>query len=146
MIRPIVIFDIDGTLADCANRRGQLALTGDMGKFLNEVSEDLPNYPVVDLYKTLQASGKYAMFIVSGRKEGLYIETVNWLAKYGIFYDSLLLRKNNDNRMDADVKREMLKEHFSKDRILFVVDDRQQVVDMWRSLGITCLQCADFKG
>jgi len=26
-------------------------------------------------------------------------------------------------------------------RIEFVVDDRQQVVDMWRRNGITCLQC-----
>jgi hypothetical protein len=25
--------------------------------------------------------------------------------------------------------------------ILFAVDDRQQVVDMWRRNGITCLQC-----
>ena len=26
-------------------------------------------------------------------------------------------------------------------RVLFVVDDRQRVVDMWRAEGITCLQC-----
>lgn len=28
-------------------------------------------------------------------------------------------------------------------RVLVVLDDRKQVVDMWRSLGLTCLQVAE---
>ena len=31
----------------------------------------------------------------------------------------------------------------SPDEILFVLDDRSQVVKMWRELGLTCLQVAD---
>jgi hypothetical protein len=30
-----------------------------------------------------------------------------------------------------------------KSNILYAVDDRQRVVDMWRSNGITCLQVAE---
>jgi hypothetical protein len=29
-----------------------------------------------------------------------------------------------------------------KDKILFVVADRSRVVEMWRSEGLVCLQCA----
>jgi|TARA_R110000823_G_scaffold205986_1_gene336775 hypothetical protein len=46
---------------------------------------------------------------------------------------------------DYEIKQGMLDgilNHVSKENILYAVDDRQQVVDMWRSNGITCLQCA----
>ncbi len=47
---------------------------------------------------------------------------------------------------DWEVKERMLTDIQAtrdKDNILFAVDDRQRVVDMWREKGITCLQCAD---
>jgi hypothetical protein len=53
----------------------------------------------------------------------------------------LLLRKDNDRRADGVVKREMLAA-IDKSRILFVVEDRSRVVEMWRSEGLVCLQCA----
>jgi hypothetical protein len=39
------------------------------------------------------------------------------------------------------VKREMLT-GLDKSKILFVVEDRNRVVEMWRSEGLVCLQCA----
>jgi hypothetical protein len=44
-------------------------------------------------------------------------------------------------RSDVKAKREMLR-GVDKDKILFVVEDRSRVVEMWRSEGLTCLQCA----
>ena len=38
-------------------------------------------------------------------------------------------------------KREMLA-GLDRSRILFVVEDRSRVVEMWRSEGLACLQCA----
>ncbi len=51
------------------------------------------------------------------------------------------LRKDNDRRSDTEVKRELLAT-LDKSKILFVVEDRSRVVEMWRSEGLVCLQCA----
>lgn len=53
----------------------------------------------------------------------------------------LLLRREGDRRSDAVVKREFLAT-LDKSRILFVVADRSQVVEMGRPEGLICLQRA----
>ena len=54
------------------------------------------------------------------------------------------MRKTGDNRKDCVVKREIFDAEI-KDKyyIKFILDDRNQVVDMWRKMGLTCLQVAD---
>jgi hypothetical protein len=55
-----------------------------------------------------------------------------------------LPRKSGDNRKDSVVKEEIFNEHIKPNFIVeFVLDDRNQVVEMWRKLGLTCLQVAD---
>ncbi|WP_436197642.1 phosphatase domain-containing protein [Piscirickettsia salmonis] len=45
---------------------------------------------------------------------------------------------------DNIIKEEILDRLLSNNKhILFVIDDRRQVVDMWRRRGIVCLQCAE---
>ena len=52
------------------------------------------------------------------------------------------MRPQNDNRKDALIKRELFEQHIlGQYYVELVVDDRQQVVDMWRrTLGLTCVQ------
>jgi hypothetical protein len=49
-----------------------------------------------------------------------------------------------DMRKDSVVKQELF-ERFVRDKynISFILDDRQQVVDMWRGLGLTVFQVAE---
>jgi hypothetical protein len=53
------------------------------------------------------------------------------------------MRAAKDNRRDDVVKRELYKRHV-RDHfdVLFVLDDRTQVVRMWRSRGLVCFQVA----
>ena len=52
------------------------------------------------------------------------------------------MRADNDQRPDSEVKQDILNSLKAQGKkILFTVDDRQSVVDMWRANGITCLQC-----
>lgn len=54
------------------------------------------------------------------------------------------MRKSGDMRKDSIVKREMFDEHIrGRYNVNFVLDDRNQVVELWRSMGLTCLQVAD---
>ena len=54
------------------------------------------------------------------------------------------MRKNGYNKKDSIVKKEIFDEYI-KDKyyVEFILDDRNQVVDMWREMGLTCLQVAE---
>ena len=57
-------------------------------------------------------------------------------------FEELEILRLNDNRSDDIIKKEVLNAlQKNKKDILFAVDDRQQVVYMWRKNDITCLQC-----
>ena len=71
-------------------------------------------------------------------------ETIKWLNDNGIKFDDLYMRFTNDLRKDSIVKQEIY-EMCIKDKynVLFVLDDRDQVVNMWREQGLKCLQVAE---
>lgn len=138
-----VIFDLDGTLANIKHRRVYLDETPPNWQAFNRnMKDDAPNVSVVELYKTLWNTGKYNIVIVSGRSNEFRKFTEQWLFWNKISYSQLLMREKDDFRSDHLIKEDILKKLKSiGSEIAFVVDDRQQVVDMWRRNGITCLQC-----
>jgi phosphoglycolate phosphatase-like HAD superfamily hydrolase len=137
----IVIFDIDGTLADISERIHHIRKKPkNWNAFTEGMAQDKAIRSMVRLCNILYTSGVH-IILCSGRNEANRPETIEWLTREGVQYHELLLRKDNDMRQDAVVKREMLR-HLEKSRILFVVEDRSRVVEMWRSEGLVCLQCA----
>lgn len=143
MNKKTILFDIDGTIANIAHRRGYLdGERPDWARFNAEMGEDTPNHPVVALYHTLWDSGLYEMIFLTGRCETFRAVTEQWLTWNEIPFTRMLMRPNKDNRADHLIKEELLDRLLSEGAVIeFVVDDRQQVVDMWRRRGITCLQC-----
>ena len=139
-----IIFDIDGTLADIAHRRDFLnGDRPDWHKFNAAMGDDTPNVPIVELYKTLWHEGSHNIEIVTGRNESFRAITQTWLTWNEIPFKRLTMRAAKDQRPDHIIKQEILNTFLSEGlEIEFTVDDRQQVVDMWRRNGITCLQCA----
>ena len=141
MAEEIVIFDIDGTLADVSERIHHVRKKPkNWNAFFEGMAQDKAIHSMVRLCNILHASGIHIL-LCSGRNEQHRAETVNWLAGQGVNYHELLLRKEHDRRSDTVVKREMLA-NIDKSKILFVVEDRSRVVEMWRSEGLVCLQCA----
>jgi hypothetical protein len=137
----IVIFDIDGTLADVSERIHHVRKKPkNWNAFFQGMAQDKAIHSMVRLCNILYASG-IQIILCSGRSEEHRTQTMEWLAKQGVNYHDLLLRKDNDRRSDTDVKRELLVT-LDKSKILFVVEDRSRVVEMWRSEGLVCLQCA----
>lgn len=122
----------------------------DWASFFRGCGEDPPNTPVVRLTKLL--SREFDVIIVSGRPlDQCGKATEEWLRKYLTFIDGprvhpihLFMRNSGDNRSDVDVKQEIL-DLLPKERIAYVLDDRDQVVEMWRKNGLCCLQVAEGK-
>jgi predicted kinase len=138
-----VIVDMDGTLADCSHRIHHVTKGNhDWDLFESKAMEDKPRWPIINLVRILRSKG-YDILIVSGRQiDRAGKSTVQWLDKYNIQYDHIFMRNGGDNRQDSIVKQEIL-DKLPKDQIRYVLDDRNQVVEMWRKNGLTCLQVAD---
>lgn len=139
-----IICDLDGTLADCQHRRHHLP---NYDAFHSESVND----PIVDAVRECVERMTYmtykddiALVFCTGRNEAYRMMTETWLASHGFrHYEGLLMRADGDFRQDYIIKEEML--HTIQRmgyEILFTLDDRQQVVDMWRRNGIPCFQVA----
>jgi hypothetical protein len=129
-----IVCDLDGTLA---------LLNGRNPYDASRCEEDLVNEPVADILKTYFLNG-YTILLASGRSEQHRPQTERWLQKHGIQYNALFMRSAGDNRKDAIIKREIYEQHMQgRYSIKFVLDDRNQVVELWRSLGLTVLQVAE---
>ena len=142
----IVIFDLDGTLA-LIDKRRDLA-TKDNGKMdwdvffdPKNIDLDLPNQPVIQMADLL--STDYRIWILSGRSDVTHQATINWLAKHNVTYDHLVMRPQNYLYMPDNDLKQMWLDDIGVDNVAMVFDDRQQVVDMWRSNGLTTFQVAD---
>ena len=152
-----IICDLDGTLADCSHRLHHIqGEKKDWKSFNALVAGDTVNDWCREI--VLSLAGKYTILFTTGRMgtPKTRQETIEWIQrnvfpgdvfcgwKLFFFCDWLLFaRPAKDYRPDWEVKQEMyLKEIKRKYDILFCIDDRQQVVDMWRKNGLVCLQCA----
>ena len=144
----IVIFDLDGTLADITTRRN--ISTKDNGKMdwsifqdPKNIDLDIPNQKVVDMLHMIDNTDKYQIWILSGRSDVTKDATIDWLSKYGINYDHLIMRPQKHLYMADNDLKQMWLDDIGVDNVAMVFDDRNQVVDMWRNNGLTVFQVAD---
>lgn len=131
------LVDIDGTLAHMHDRRGPF----DWKKVgLDEVDDVISNI-VFALATDFYVNEPLTCIVMSGRDEVCRKETEDWLNSHGIPFDYLFMRPEKDMRKDSLVKAELF-DKYVRDLfdVQFVLDDRQQVVDMWRAMGIKTLQ------
>ena len=127
-----IVVDIDGTIARMDGR----------GPFdWHRVGEDKPHTDIIYLVNELSRDN--LVILCSGRDNVCRSETLDWLRKHDVPYHELYMRPEGSMEKDRVVKERIYKDHIKgKYNVLFVVDDRNQVVDLWRSLGLRCLQVA----
>lgn len=130
-----VMVDIDGTVALMGNRSAYDE---------SRVHEDRPNRPVIAAVRAMFAAG-YQIVFCSGRTDACREETEKWLREHvAVPYAALHMRAAGDMRKDAVVKLEIFDRQIRNTcNVVAVFDDRNQVVKMWRSLGLTVLQVAE---
>lgn len=138
-----VVVDLDGTLANVDHRVHLVRREKpDWDAFYGACDQDTPNEWCVRLIEDLRIGGRKVL-IVSARRQTESAKTIAWLIKTFGAYGSpevILLRPDGNHEPDTVLKKRWLY-GFGKENVLFVVDDRQKVVDMWRAEGLTCLQC-----
>ena len=138
----IVAFDLDGTLANIEHRlRFIKSKPANWPAFFDACEDDLPVLPVIQICTRLIWSG-VGVEIWSGRSDRVRDKTERWLDKHAINYTTLRMRKDGDYRADDIVKGEWLDAIPESERPVLAFDDRQRVVNMWRSRGVICCQVA----
>lgn len=140
----VIVFDIDGTLANVEHRRHWVASKPKNWPAFNAgMVNDTPNADIVWLLDSLRSQPDTRIVICSGRDSEHRAVTEAWLNQHVGAYDALYMRAERDYRPDSIVKVELL-EQITRDFAVpwLWVDDRQQVVDAIRAQGIRVLQVA----
>lgn len=135
-----VVVDVDGTLAHIPDINGKPARSR---YDYTRVSTDVVDPCVRDIVQKYADTG-VTILVVSGREDTCKEATITWLTDNGIPWSDLHMRKAKDYRNDTIIKYEIFDQYIRDDyRVLFCLDDRDRVVNMWRSLGLQCLQVAE---
>lgn len=146
-IKPIAVFDLDGTIALIDHRRHYVeGERQDWPAFFAACVDDTPNTPVIAVMHALLKSG-FEIVIASGRSDEVRTQTIQWLYRH-VFPGHghlvrLVMRREGDYTPDEELKRSWLNDGtIDRSRVAFVFDDRDKVVAMWRFEGIACFQVA----
>lgn len=147
-MKKAIICDLDGTLFNIEHRlhfiKGEKK---DWKAFNREIEKDSLIswcHTLVSMYLNTK---DYQVIFVTGRMatEKAKQNTLEQLVQ--AFGEPLAwrlhMRKDEDYRKDCIVKKEIYEKNIEPFYLVdFCIDDRQQVVDMWREIGLVCLQCA----
>lgn len=137
------IWDLDGTLA--IKHPGRDIYDG------SKAHLDTVSHPVADVLEILHdlpvhGGGPHRIYC-TGRGEWDRAVTEAWLERHFNFDPAcgdLLLMRQNKGRADWKEKLDLYNEHIrGKYNVLACFDDRDQVVRLWRELGLTCFQVAE---
>ena len=139
-----VIVDMDGTLADVRGIRHHVALGNrDFHRFHTESVNVPPNDEVVQQVKDFHESG-HAIVVVTARKARYRPHTAFWLADHGVPSDHMVMRGDDDQRPDDEVKTDILKQVSSRYNVVHAIDDNPSVLKVWKNAGIPVTEVPGF--
>lgn len=139
-----VIFDRDGTLFSVQHHMGPKG-PRDWGSFNANCADDCVVPAVAALFKLVRDNCPgVKVIITSGREDHTRANMLLGMERHDVVPDLLFMRKSGDQRKDSIVKAEIyaqeIEPHYN---VLFVVDDRPQVVEGWRKLGLKVIAVTD---
>ena len=148
MKKDLVIFDIDGTLADNDHRVHHLYKpdgSRDWDAFFAEQAYDTLRKDVGHVYDLYAQDPNITIAVLTGRGEEWREVTENWLKMYGLTeHEMLVMRPLNDRTDDHILKLDQIKQ-WEQDgyNIIGFYDDRKRICDAAREHGITVFQMAE---
>jgi FMN phosphatase YigB (HAD superfamily) len=141
-----IIFDVDGTLCDVSsiryhvNPRDPRFSGRKRFDLFHAESINCPPHKRVAWFLRVAKEGEHRVIVVTARKEMWRYHTILWLDENDLDYDELLMRADDDNRKDVEVKRDILDELRRRGyEPTLAVDDNPNIIALWKSEGLQTL-------
>jgi hypothetical protein len=137
-MKNIVLFDIDGTIANIDHRLHYLRRENiDWTEFESQCEYDLPIPATVAMLRALSQSGKQ-IWLWTGRTVGVEAMTKIWLERHSIPYHQLLMRPEGTFLNAASLKKRWLNDSpVPKERVICAFEDEPRIVEMLTGEGLT---------
>jgi hypothetical protein len=137
------IFDLDGTLAEIGERQ-IYAVAGEWDEFNSRCSHDKPRLGILAMCNAWATHPGNGVIILTGRSDKWIEKTLYWLELWQVKYDYLIMRDEGDHMPDFEMKKKALKGLIEEEvKIIFVVEDRDACVNMFREEGLICLKAGE---
>jgi hypothetical protein len=144
-LKKIVVCDIDGTVADLSHRL-QYAKGPEKNwdTFFSLLDGDTPRRDIYAQVRELADREGADLVFVTARPEKYREATRNWLIKHdhGKFVH-IIMRRDNDKRVDTEVKEDIYNQYLKQYEIVGVFDDRPSVIRMWQRNGLDVIDCGN---
>lgn len=148
-MKNIIICDIDGTLCTDEHRNHLLAdpENRQWDQYFDLCHLDPPVPAVIEVLKAFQhlrvsVGVPYEIHLMTARIDTIKQKTLDWLERHLVPYDYITFRPADSRVQDNVLKTSWADKLGGPKRVLFVLEDRQRVVDAWRLAGYTCFQVA----
>jgi len=130
-----IIVDIDGTL--CLNVTGRPFYNAG-----NSVLQDRPVIPVCKVIRSFISTDVCEVIFITGRDNSMAKATEEYIEQHlGIVNPKIFYRDAKDFRKSYQTKLEVYQKHIlGKYNVVFVMEDNNSVVKMFREQGLTVLQ------
>lgn len=141
--KKVVVVDLDGTLCD-ERHRVQFAQAKEWDEFHSRLHMDKP-YDDVHLMLKMLSFNDFYIYAVTARSERWRNLTEDWLKKYKMPVNALLMRKDNDYARAGEVKLTLLEEHFGDkavvlNTVFMVLENNSRSVELMRNYGLNVWQ------
>ena len=137
---PAVIFDMDGVLANGDHRQHLLNKTGkkDWKAFFARAGDDALIEEVARLTHLLDRD--LSVVLLTARPTTIQDLTLDWLARFEVRWDLLVMRRDRDFSPSPEAKRHALQQLRDKGfGVLLAFDDDRRNVDMFHDEGVPCI-------
>ena len=133
-----IIVDLDATLA--FNTQGRPFWGSGCAE---GICKDSLDFRMQELIHSICNNGECAFIALTGREDLPEIRkaTLDWLDTNWLYPTELIMRPKGDFSKGDECKLNLYNKFITdKYNIIAVIEDSQKCVDMWRSLGLLCLQ------
>ncbi|MEV8453238.1 hypothetical protein AB0467_11630 [Streptomyces sp. NPDC052095] len=138
-LRPLAVFDLDGTLADSGHRQHYLeGPRRDWDGFFAAAVDDPPLPEGVRL--ALDSAEECEVGYLTGRPERCRADTLAWLAAHGLPEGRVHMRRDGDRRPARRAKLEILRRLGREREVRMLVDDDELVCDAAERAGFTVVR------
>lgn len=135
-VRPVLIVDIDGTIADSTWRLKKRRLN--YNEWQQSCSEDLPIVKNLEHVKKMAIT--HTIIIVTGRSVEIANKTISWLMYHQVKFNHFYMRNKNDYRTNKLVKKEILdliiSSGLSVNQVEYAMEDDLEIQELYLSYGI----------